>query len=237
MKNNNTNKKNNNFFIPKSIVLVNNTGKKITITEKSNTERLLKKIIEGYNKIYSIKEGKGVEKSIKKIERIDDLLACKFQGEKNLHILKSSKLLEVSSLYTINYVGNLKLVDYYEIDEENYDIFKINRKYYKLEGIFINAKLVTLQNVNEVEKIITNILNNFQNIIINSLVVRNIDTNKLRVLNLDRINTEFEMGIPKVSLKIKGFKGEKVIQLNEYSILFELLYSLASMKIEYFTDA
>ena len=237
MKNNNTNKKNNNFFIPKSIVLVNNKGKKITITEKSNTERLLKKIIEGYNKIYSIKEGKGVEKSIKKIERIDDLLACKFQGEKNLHILKSSKLLEVSSLYTINYVGNLKLVDYYETDEENYDIFKINRKYYKLEGIFINAKLVTLQNVNEVEKIITNILNNFQNIIINSLVVRNIDTNKLRVLNLDRINTEFEMGIPKVSLKIKGFKGEKVIQLNEYSILFELLYSLASMKIEYFTDA
>ena len=237
MKNNNTNKKNNNFFIPKSIVLVNNTGKKITITEKSNTERLLKKIIEGYNKIYSIKEGKGVEKSIKKIERIDDLLACKFQGEKNLHILKSSKLLEVSSLYTINYVGNLKLVDYYETDEENYDIFKINRKYYKLEGIFINAKLVTLQNVNEVEKIITNILNNFQNIIINSLVVRNIDTNKLRVLNLDRINTEFEMGIPKVNLKIKGFKGEKVIQLNEYSILFELLYSLASMKIEYFTDA
>lgn len=237
MKNNNTNKKNNNFFIPKSIVLVNNTGKKITITEKSNTERLLKKIIEGYNKIYSIKEGKGVEKSIKKIERIDDLLACKFQGEKNLHILKSSKLLEVSSLYTINYVGNLKLVDYYETDEENYDIFKINRKYYKLEGIFINAKLVTLQNVNEVEKIITNILNNFQNIIINSLVVRNIDTNKLRVLELSRINTEFEMGIPKVSLKIKGFKGEKVIQLNEYSILFELLYSLASMKIEYFTDA
>ena len=80
-------------------------------------------------------------------------------------------------------------------------------------------------------------MNNFQNIIINSLVVRNIDTNKLRVLELSRINTEFEMGIPKVSLKIKGFKREKVIQLNEYSILFEMLYNLASMKIEYLTDA
>ena len=34
MKNNNKNKKNNNLFIPKGIVLVNNTGKKITITEK-----------------------------------------------------------------------------------------------------------------------------------------------------------------------------------------------------------
>ena len=80
-------------------------------------------------------------------------------------------------------------------------------------------------------------MNNFQNIIINSLVVRNIDTNKLRVLEFSRINTEFEMGIPKVSLKIKGFKREKVIQLNEYSILFEMLYNLASMKIEYLTDA
>lgn len=237
MKNNNTNKKNNNFFIPKSIVLVNNTGKKISITEKSNTKKVLKKIIEGYNKVASIKCRNGEEKNLRRIERVDDLLACKFQEEKELHILKSSKLLEVSSLYTINYVGNLKLVDYYETDEENCDIFKINRKHYKLEGIFINAKLVTLHNVNEVEKIITNILNNFQNIIINSLVVRNIDTNKLRVLELSRINTEFEMGIPKVSLKIKGFKREKVIQLNEYSILFEMLYNLASMKIEYLTDA
>lgn len=236
MRNNNINKKNNNFFIPKGIIIVNNTGKKITITEKSNTEKLLKKIIEGYNKVASIKCRNGEEKNLRRIERVDDLLTCKFQGEKDLHVMKSSKLLEVSSFYAINYVGNLKLVDYYETDEK-YDVFRINRKHYKLEGIFINTKLVTLHNVNEVEKVITNILNNFQNIIINSLVVRNIDTNKLRVLNLDRINTEIEMGIPKVSLKIKGFKGEKVIKLNEYSILFEMLYNLASMKIEYFTDA
>lgn len=233
-----TNKKENKITIPRGIVLMNNRGEKFSITQKSNTKKVLKKIIAGYNKIYSIKEGKGVEKSIKKIERIDDLLACKFQGERDLHVMKFSKLLEVSNLYTINYVGNLKLVDYnYETDGENYDIFKINRKHYKLEGIFINTKLVTLNNVNEVEKIVTDILNNFQNIIINSLVVRNIDTNKLRVLELNRINTEFEMGIPKVSLKIKGFKEEKVIQLSENSILFEMLYNLASMKIEYFTDA
>ena len=233
-----TNKKENKITIPRGIVLMNNRGEKFSITQKSNTKKVLKKIIAGYNKIYSIKEGKGVEKSIKKIERIDDLLACKFQGERDLHVMKFSKLLEVSNLYTINYVGNLKLVDYnYETDGENYDIFKINRKHYKLEGIFINTKLVTLNNVNEVEKIVTDILNNFQNIIINSLVVRNIDTNKLRVLELNSINTEFEMGIPKVSLKIKGFKEEKVIQLNEYSILFEMLYNLASMKIEYLTDA
>lgn len=235
MRNNNINKKNNNLFMPKGIVLVNNTGKKITITEKSNTERLLKKIIEGYDKVASIKCRNGEEKNLRRIERVDDLLTCKFQGEKNLHILKSSKLLEISSLYMINYAGNLKLVDNYETDEE-YDVFKINRKHYKLEGIFINTKLVTLNNVNEVERIITDILNNFQNISINSIVVRNVDTNKLRVLELNRINTEFE-GIPKVILKIKGFKGEKVIQLSEYSILFELLYNLASMKIEYFTDA
>lgn len=222
--------------MPKGIVLVNNTGKKVTITEKSNTERLLKKVIEGYDKVASIKCRNGEEKNLRRIERVDDLLTCKFQGEKSLHILKSSKLLEISSLYMINYAGNLKLVDNYETDEE-YDVFKINRKHYKLEGIFINAKLVTLNNINDVEEIIEDILKNFQNIIINSLVVRNIDTNELRVLNLDKINTEFEMGVQKISMKIKGFKGRKTIDLNESSVLFEMLYNLASMKIEYFTDA
>ena len=233
-----TNKKENKTIIPRGIVLMNNKGEKFSITQKSNTKKVLKKIIAGYNKIYSIKEGKGVEKSIKKIERIDDLLACKFQGERDLHVMKFSKLLEVSNLYTINYVGNLKLVDYnYETDGENYDIFKINRKHYKLEGIFINTKLVTLNNVNEVEKIVTDILNNFQNISINSIVVRNVDNNRLRVLELSKVETEYEMGIPKINMKIKGYKNTKKIDISESSVLFDMLYNLASMKIEYFTDA
>lgn len=236
MRNNNINKKNNNLFMPKGIVLVNNTGKKITITEKSNTERLLKKIIEGYNKIASIKCRNREEKNLRRIERVDDLLTCKFQGEKNLHILKSSKLLEISSLYMINYAGNLKLVDNYETDEE-YDVFKINRKHYKLEGIFINTKLVTLYNVNEVERIIADILSNFEDVKIGSIVVRDIDSKKLKLMELKKIEINYEMGIPKIDMKIKGYKNPKIIDLNEYSVLFELLYSLASMKIEYFTDA
>ena len=236
MRNNNINKKNNNLFMPKGIVLVNNTGKKITITEKSNTERLLKKIIEGYNKIASIKCRNGEEKNLRRIERVDDLLTCKFQGEKNLHILKSSKLLEISSLYMINYAGNLKLVDNYETDEE-YDVFKINRKHYKLEGIFINTKLVTLYNVNEVERIIADILSNFEDVKIGSIVVRDIDSKKLKLMELKKIEINYEMGIPKIDIKINGYKNPKIIDLNEYSVLFELLYSLASMKIEYFTDA
>lgn len=236
MRNNNINKKNNNLFMPKGIVLVNNTGKKVTITEKSNTERLLKKVIEGYDKVASIKCRNGEEKNLRRIERVDDLLTCKFQGEKNLHILKSSKLLEISSLYMINYAGNLKLVDNYETDEE-YDVFKINRKHYKLEGIFINTKLVTLYNVNEVERIIEDILSNFEDIKIGSIVVRDIDSKKLKLMELKKIEINYEMGIPKIDMKIKGYKNPKIIDLNEYSVLFELLYSLASMKIEYFTDA
>lgn len=237
MRNNNTNKKNNNLFIPKGIVLVNNTGKKITITEKSNTEKVLKKIIKGYNKVASVKCRDGEEKNLRRIERVDDLLTCKFQGEKDLHVMKSYKLLEVSSLYAINYVGHLKLVDYnYETDEE-YDIFKINRKHYKLEGIFVNAKLVTLHNVNEVENIISDILSNFEDIKIGSIVVRDIDSKKLKVMELKKIDVDFEMGIPKIDMKIKGYKNTKRIDLNEYSILFEMLYNLASMKIEYLTDA
>ena len=222
MRNNNINKKNNNLFMPKGIVLVNNTGKKITITEKSNTERLLKKIIEGYDRVASIKCRNGEEKNLRRIERVDDLLTCKFQGEKNLHILKSSKLLEISSLYMINYAGNLKLVDNYETDEE-YDVFKINWKHYKLEGIFINTKLVTLYNVNEVERIIADTLSNFEDIKIGSIVVRDIDSKKLKLMELKKIEINYEMGIPKIDMKIKGYKNPKIIDLNEYSVLFELL--------------
>jgi hypothetical protein len=236
MRNNNINKKNNNLFMPKGIVLVNNTGKKVTITEKSNTERLLKKVIEGYDKVASIKCRNGEEKNLRRIERVDDLLTCKFQGEKSLHILKSSKLLEISSLYMINYAGNLKLVDNYETDEE-YDVFKINRRYYRLEGIFVNKNLITLQNIDTVEQLISDILNGFQYIKIESIVVRDIDSKKLRLLELKKIDVDFDMRVPKINLKIKGYKSEKKIELNENSVLFELLYSLASMKIEYFTDA
>lgn len=229
-------KTNNKITIPRGIVLMNNNGQKFTLIEKSDTKKVLKKIIEGYNKVASVKCRDGEEKNLRRIERVDDLLTCKFQGEKNPHILKSSKLLEISSLYMINYAGNLKLVDNYETDEE-YDVFKINRKHYKLEGIFINTKLVTLYNVNEVERIIEDILSNFEDIKIESIVVRDIDSKKLRLLELKKIDVDFDMRVPKINLKIKGYKNEKKIELNENSVLFELLYSLASMKIEYFTDA
>ena len=203
-----TNKKENQSIITIGIVLMNNKGDQYNIT-------------------------------VKRIERIDEgLLTCKFQGEKNLHVLKSSKLLEISSLYAINYVGHLKLLEFtYDEDGENYDVFKINRRYYRLEGIFVNKNLITLQNLNIVEQLISDILNNFKDIKVGSIVVRDIDSKELRILELKKIDVYFEMGIPKINMKIKGYKNIKRIDLNEYSILFEMLYNLASMKIEYFTDA
>lgn len=232
-----TNKKENKTIIPRGIVLMNNNGQKFTLTEKSDTKKVLKKIIEGYNKVASVKCRDGEEKNLRKIERVDDLLACKFQEEKELHILKSSKLLEVSSLYAINYVGHLKLLEFsYDEDGENYDVFKINRRYYRLEGIFVNKNLITLQNIDTVEQLISDILSNFEDIKIESIVVRDIDSKKLRLMELKKIDVYFEMGIPKLNMKIKGYNTKRV-DINEYSILFELLYNLASMKIEYFTDA
>lgn len=237
MKKININKKENKSIIPRGIVLMNNNGQKFTLTEKSDTKKVLKKIIEGYNKVASVKCRDGEEKNLRKIERVDDLLACKFQEEKELHILKSSKLLEVSSLYAINYAGHLKLLEFsYDEDGENYDVFKINRRYYRLEGIFLNKNLITLQNIDTVEQLISDILNGFQYIKIGSIVVRDIDSKELRLLELKKIDVDFDMRVPKINLKIKGYKTKR-IDLNEYSVLFELLYSLASMKIEYFTDA
>ena len=233
-----TNKKENETIIPRGIVLVNNKGERFNITQKTNIKKTLKKIIGGYDKVASIKYREG-EKLLKRIERIDEsLLTCKFQGERNLHILKFEKLIEITNFYVLNYYGKLKLPDLeYTGDIENYDIFKINKKYYKLEGILLNKDLITLFNINKVEKIISGILNNFENISINSIIVRNVDNNELRILELSKINTEYEMGIPKVSLKIKEYKNTKRIELNENSVLFEVLYNLVSMKIDYFTDA
>ena len=232
------NKKENQSIIPRGIVLMNDRGERFNITEKSDTKKVLKKIIAGYNKVASVKCRDGEEKNLRKIERVDDLLACKFQEEKELHILKSSKLLEVSSLYAINYAGNLKLLEFsYDEDGENYDVFKINRRYYRLEGIFVNKNLITLQNLDTVEQLISDILNGFQYINIGSIVVRDIDSKELRILELKKIDVDFDMRVPKINLKITGYKNEKKIELNENSVLFEMLYNIASMKIEYFTDA
>ena len=232
------NKQKNEIIIPRGIVLVNNRGERCNITQKTNIKKALKKIIGGYDKVASIKCRDG-EKFLKRIERIDEgLLTCKFQGERDLHILKFEKLIEITNFYVLNYYGKLKLPDLeYTGDIENYDIFKINKKHYKLEGILLNQDLITLFNIDKVEKIISDILNNFNNISINSIVVRDVATNELRILELSKINTEYEMGIPKINLKIKGYKNEKKIELNENSVLFEMLYNIASMKIEYFTDA
>ena len=217
---------------------MNNKGDKYNITEKTNIKKALKKIIGGYDKVASIKCRDG-EKFLKRIERIDEgLLTCKFQGERDLHILKFEKLIEITNFYVLNYYGKLKLLDLeYVGNVEDYDVFKINKKHYKLEGILLNQDLITLFNIDKVEKIISDILNNFNNISINSIVVRDVATNELRILELSKINTEYEMGIPKINLKIKGYKNEKKIELNENSVLFEMLYNIASMKIEYFTDA
>ena len=232
------NKQKNEIIIPRGIVLVNDKGDRCNITEKTDIKKALKKIIAGYDKVASIKYREG-EKPLKKIERIDDsLLSCKFQGERNLHILKFEKLIEITNFYVLNYYGKLKLPDLEYIgDIEDYDIFKINKRQYKLEGILLNKDLITLFNINKVEKIISGILNNFENISINAIVVKNVDTNELRILELSKINTEYEMGISKINMKIKGYKNEKKIELNENSALFEILYNIASMKIDYFTDA
>jgi hypothetical protein len=232
------NKQKNEIIIPRGIVLVNNRGERCNITQKTNIKKALKKIIGGYDKVASIKYREG-EKPLKRIERIDDsLLSCKFQGERNLHILKFEKLIEITNFYVLNYYGKLKLPDLEYIgDIEDYDIFKINKRQYKLEGILLNKDLITLFNINKVEKIISDILNNFENISINAIVVKNVDTNELRILELSKINTEYEMGISKINMKIKGYKNEKKIELNENSALFEVLYNIASMKIDYFTDA
>lgn len=162
------------------IVLLNEQGEKFIFDENTKITEIFEKIISGYNKIYSIKNE--VEKIIQKINEINDFLICKLQGENGLFLLESSKLIDVLNVYKFNN-ENLKL----HLDErKNCDIFKINRKYYTLEGIFLNQKLVTAENLNVLEQLITQILNEFEGIKIETLLVRKINSNKLKVLEVKK---------------------------------------------------
>ena len=76
---------------------------------------------------------------------------------------------------------------------------------------------------------------NFDNIKINSLLVKDLKKNNLNILKVRNIEIKDE--IEKINIKFNNYKKGIEIQLNQYSVLFEVLYSLASMKIEYFTDA
>ena len=76
---------------------------------------------------------------------------------------------------------------------------------------------------------------NFDNIKINSLLVKDLKKNNLNILKVR--NIEIKDKIEKIKIKFNNCKKGIEIQLNEYSVLFELLYSLASVKIDYFTDA
>ena len=205
------------------IVLLNEQGEKFIFDENTKITEIFEKIISGYNKIYSIKNE--VEKIIQKINEINDFLICKLQGENGLFLLESSKLIDVLNVYKLNN-ENLKL----HLDErKKCDIFKINRKYYTLEGIFLNQKLVTAENLNVLEQLITQILNEFEGIKIETLLVRKINSNKLKVLEVKKIGVDLDFGI---NIKIKLNRYE-----NENSILLKGLYHLASMiEISFYGD-
>lgn len=213
------------------IVLLNEQGEKFIFDENTKITEIFEKIISGYNKIYSIKNE--VEKIIQKINEINDFLICKLQGENGLFLLESSKLIDVLNVYKLNN-ENLKL----HLDErKKCDIFKINRKYYTLEGIFLNQKLVTAENLNVLEQLITQILNEFEGIKIETLLVRKINSNKLKVLEVKKIGVDLDFGI---NIKINENKKIK-IKLNRYenenSILLKGLYHLASMiEISFYGD-
>ena len=101
------------------------------------------------------------------------------------------------------------------------------------ESLFVNKNIITIDDIEEIEKIISEKIMNFDNIKINSLLVKDFKKNNLNILKVRNIEIEIE----KINIKFNNYKKGIEIQLNQYSVLFEVLYSLASMKIEYFTDA
>ena len=124
-------------------------------------------------------------------------------------------------------VNNRQRVNCYEDGVGENDVFKIKRKKYKLEGIVANKKLLTIQNFSTEEKsIISESFNNFENIVIDAIVVRD-DSDKLKVLEVKKINIDFDFKI-KIDINMEEVK-KITIKLNQYSILLKKLYDLVSM--------
>ena len=175
---------------------------------------------------------------MKRIEKnYYEIITCKFEGDRNLYVIESTKLSMLLKIFMINFVGKLSLFeDYNRYDSDKaYDVFMLGRKKLELIGIIINKNIITIDDIYEIEKIISEKIMNFDNIKINSLLVKDLKKNNLNILKVR--NIEIKDKIEKIKIKFNNYKKGIEIQLNQYSVLFELLYSLASVKIAYFTDA
>lgn len=237
MKKINIKNNNENVIKPQKITLINERGDVYIFTERTYVLNILKKIRDGFNKIYAINL-KNEEKKVKRIEKnYYEIITCKFEGDRNLYIIESEKLSMLLKIFMINFVGRLSLFEDYNIynSEKVYDVFMLGRKKLELIGIIINKNIITIDDIDEIEKIISEKIMNFDNIKINSLIVKDLKKNNLNILKVR--NIEIKDKIEKIEIKFNNYKKGIEIQLNQYSVLFELLYSLVSVKIDYFTDA
>ena len=142
-----------------------------------------------------------------------------------MKIIKKNEIIIPRGIVLVN---NRQRVNCYEDGVGENDVFKINRKKYKLEGIVANKKLLTIQNFSTEEKsIISESFNNFENIVIDAIVVRD-DSDKLKVLEVKKINIDFDFKI-KIDINIEDVYKKITIKLNEYSILLKKLYDLVSI--------
>lgn len=141
-----------------------------------------------------------------------------------MKIIKKNEIIIPRGIVLVN---NRQRVNCYEDGVGENDVFKIKRKKYKLEGIVANKKLLTIQNFSTEEKsIISESFNNFENIVIDAIVVRD-DSDKLKVLEVKKINIDFDFKI-KIDINMEEVK-KITIKLNQYSILLKKLYDLVSM--------
>ena len=141
-----------------------------------------------------------------------------------MKIIKKNEIIIPRGIVLMN---NRQRVNCYEDGVGENDVFKIKRKKYKLEGIVANKKLLTIQNFSTEEKsIISESFNNFENIVIDAIVVRD-DSDKLKVLEVKKINIDFDFKI-KIDINMEEVK-KITIKLNQYSILLKKLYDLVSM--------
>lgn len=229
MKKINIKNNNENVIKPQKITLINEKQEKYSFTERTKLKAIVKKIINGFDKIYLIETKDGIKK-VKTIKYTNGVLITKFFQERQTYVLNSEKLEELSSIFLISNV-KLKVRENYEIIN---DIVDFNKEKYELLGFVLNEYYINQENIGEVEELIFNNIF-YEKLIIKSLFLRNIKNNELSVLDVKKISINTLRKEIKIEIKKRKSIIEKAIDEND--LILETIFTISSIKIYFKLDA
>lgn len=223
--------KNNNKNVIKNpkVTLINEKGEGYEFNKNTALKSIIKRIINGFDKIYLIKKKEG-EKIVKDIKYTNGVIITKFIEDRKTYIIDFQKLEKLSSIFLITNL-KFKVRENYEIIN---DIVEFNKETYEIIGFLLNNSYINQENIIELEELIfKNIF--YENFKINSLFLRNIKNNKLIILDVKKISVDTIRKEIKISIKKRKSIIKKI--LDENDLILETIFTISSIEVNFEFDA